>query len=318
MQNPSSHFWFIHRAISRSCRLAGSICRMFLLSSVLGTRLPTTWLLVFGTLAFLLFLLCWLGPASCSFCALPSAGMFSCSSCRGPVGSRVPLSSRLARRACSVGDGMGVVVRPCPSTQHRKVTGARSACAIFSASITGHFCAVLLCNFLMLRNGRYRNWVFTLNNPYYALTPDLDLVVNAPVSFMAWQLEVGAEGTEHYQGYLELASPCSLLQMHQLGGGMLLGAHFEVIYFAPFLICMSSALLMLILTSGSSHAPESGFCHGLLWRCTCSWNLCKFLLWSLQNHVVSPCLLSTLQYHPISFVSIASRWDSEASPRLCD
>jgi len=34
-----------------------------------------------------------------------------------------------------------------PLLQHRKVTGARSACAIFSASITGHFCAVLLCNF---------------------------------------------------------------------------------------------------------------------------------------------------------------------------
>lgn len=87
----------------------------------------------------------------------------------------------------------------------------------------------------MLRNGRYRNWVFTLNNPYYSLTPEIDFV-GSPVSFMAWQLEIGAEGTEHYQGYLELDRPCSLLQMHQLGGGMLLGAHFEVIYFAPKLV----------------------------------------------------------------------------------
>lgn len=82
----------------------------------------------------------------------------------------------------------------------------------------------------MLRNGRYRNWVFTLNNPFFALTPEIDFV-GSPVSFMAWQLEIGAEGTEHYQGYIELDRPCSLLQMHQLGGAMLLGAHFEVCIF---------------------------------------------------------------------------------------
>lgn len=86
----------------------------------------------------------------------------------------------------------------------------------------------------MLRNGRYRNWVFTLNNPYYSLTPEIDCV-GSPVSFMAWQLEIGAEGTEHYQGYIELDRPCSLLQMHQLGGAMLLGAHFEVCIFGALL-----------------------------------------------------------------------------------
>lgn len=86
----------------------------------------------------------------------------------------------------------------------------------------------------MLRNGRYRNWVFTLNNPYYSLTPELDCVGSA-VTFMAWQLEIGAEGTEHYQGYIELGCPCSLLYMHQLGSGMLLGAHFEVFIFGALL-----------------------------------------------------------------------------------
>ena len=76
---------------------------------------------------------------------------------------------------------------------------------------------------------RARNWCFTLNNPGYALTPDVDFVYEGcPVTFMVWQLECGDEGTEHYQGYLELDRPCSLRQMHQLGAHSLLGAHFEV------------------------------------------------------------------------------------------
>jgi len=85
----------------------------------------------------------------------------------------------------------------------------------------------------MIQGGRYRNWVFTLNNPAYALTPELDLVGSA-CTFLVWQLECGLEGTEHYQGYLELDRPCSLLQVLQMGDHMFLGAHFEVIYFAPF------------------------------------------------------------------------------------
>jgi len=85
----------------------------------------------------------------------------------------------------------------------------------------------------MIQGGRYRNWVFTLNNPAYALTPEFDLV-GSPCTFLVWQLEAGSEGTEHYQGYMELDRPCSLLQVLQLGDHMFLGAHFEVIYFAPF------------------------------------------------------------------------------------
>jgi len=85
----------------------------------------------------------------------------------------------------------------------------------------------------MIQGGRYRNWVFTLNNPAYALTPEVDLV-GSPCTFLVWQLEAGNEGTEHYQGYMELDRPCSLLQVLQMGDHMFLGAHFEVIYFARF------------------------------------------------------------------------------------
>lgn len=116
-----------------------------------------------------------------------------------------------------------------PSVAHRKVTGGRRPCAIFRMApvlpVTSvhNFCA----KSQMLVNGRFRNWVFTLNNPEHDLTPDVDFVGSA-VSFMAWQLEIGAEGTVHFQGYLELSSPCSLSQVQSLGGGLLLGAHFEV------------------------------------------------------------------------------------------
>lgn len=79
-------------------------------------------------------------------------------------------------------------------------------------------------------NGRHRNWVFTLNHPAHALTPELDFV-GSKATFMSWQLEVGDNGVDHYQGYIELDSPVSLLQMHQLGNHMLLGAHFEVFFF---------------------------------------------------------------------------------------
>jgi len=105
--------------------------------------------------------------------------------------------------------------------------------AIFSASITRSLlCCTSVQLFFMIQGGRYRNWVFTLNNPAYALTPELDLVGSA-CTFLVWQLECGLEGTEHYQGYLELDRPCSLLQVLQMGDHMFLGAHFEVIYFAP-------------------------------------------------------------------------------------
>jgi len=185
---------------------------------------------------------------------------------------------------------------PCPSSQHRKVTGR----AIFSASITRSLlCCTSVQLFFMIQGGRFRNWVFTLNNPAYALTPELDLV-GSPCTFLVWQLEAGNEGTEHYQGYMELDRPCSLLQVLQMGDHMFLGAHFEVIYFAPKLI---SAQLALALTSGSSGIPCS-FVHGC--ACLSHWRSSSgFVSSALPKliHVVSPCLLSTRQYHPYDFCS---------------
>jgi hypothetical protein len=98
---------------------------------------------------------------------------------------------------------------------------------------------------------RCRNWVFTLNNPEGQLTPELDFVVSA-VSFLCWQLEVGEEGTPHFQGYVELDRPCSLLQMQRIGDGCLFGAHFDVsLFFAPFLF--GSAAEACLVGSGRTY-----------------------------------------------------------------
>jgi len=69
--------------------------------------------------------------------------------------------------------------------------------------------------------GQYRNWCFTLNNPDEVLEaarwPQLRCAV--------WQLEMGEEGTEHYQGYLEFTAAKRLGGVRALDG--LERAHFE-------------------------------------------------------------------------------------------
>lgn len=67
---------------------------------------------------------------------------------------------------------------------------------------------------------RSRFWCFTLNNPDGNLDVDLDI---APVRYAVWQLEVGEEGTEHFQGYLELATAQRLSFLQNL----IPGGHFE-------------------------------------------------------------------------------------------
>lgn len=45
------------------------------------------------------------------------------------------------------------------------------------------------------------------------------------VKYVVYQLEVGAEGTEHYQGYMELSGKHSFKKLHSIYG--LERAHFE-------------------------------------------------------------------------------------------
>jgi len=47
-----------------------------------------------------------------------------------------------------------------------------------------------------------RCWCFTLNNP------EEELAVNEwdGIAYAVWQLEIGEEGTVHYQGYVNFSS----------------------------------------------------------------------------------------------------------------
>jgi len=73
-------------------------------------------------------------------------------------------------------------------------------------------------------NSRFRNVLFTLNN-FNHEDGELDPSLWPGCTFCVWQIEVGENGTEHYQGYLELEGQKSLMQLMQFEG--LEGAHFE-------------------------------------------------------------------------------------------
>lgn len=99
---------------------------------------------------------------------------------------------------------------------------------IFSQNLEG-FITLLLEDRLMSRvqargvRARLlnRNWCFTLNNPEELLDPEFWGCKQA-----VWQLEMGEEGTPHYQGYVEFAEAKSLAQMKTMDG--LERAHFEI------------------------------------------------------------------------------------------
>ena len=65
-----------------------------------------------------------------------------------------------------------------------------------------------------------RRWCFTVNNPTFAAA---DLPAFDHERFVAWQLEKGAEGTLHIQGYLESLKKSTLRQVKE----WLPTAHFE-------------------------------------------------------------------------------------------
>jgi len=65
-----------------------------------------------------------------------------------------------------------------------------------------------------------RNWVFTLNNPDQLLDPTEWTNLN----LLIYQEETGANGTLHFQGYVELSSPRALSYLRSL----IPGAHWEI------------------------------------------------------------------------------------------
>lgn len=64
-----------------------------------------------------------------------------------------------------------------------------------------------------------KNWCFTLNNPTESPEDFLERVsANELVTFMVFQLEVGEQGTEHYQGYIQLEQKKRLAGVKEITG----------------------------------------------------------------------------------------------------
>jgi hypothetical protein len=73
---------------------------------------------------------------------------------------------------------------------------------------------------------RTKYWCFTLNNYTDEETAAINSLTNEPkVLYIIVGREVGASGTRHYQGYLELSTRLRLANVKQLPG--LERAHFE-------------------------------------------------------------------------------------------
>lgn len=69
----------------------------------------------------------------------------------------------------------------------------------------------------------YKAFVFTLNNPCGILCPEE--LLSSGVSYAIWSEEMGANGTHHYQGYIEMHKRTTLRALKRLPG--LERAHFE-------------------------------------------------------------------------------------------
>lgn len=69
-----------------------------------------------------------------------------------------------------------------------------------------------------------RSWCFTVNNPDSQLTPDIDWPADS-VRYCIWQMEIGENNTQHYQGYIELSRNQRLTWIKRLAG--LERAHIE-------------------------------------------------------------------------------------------
>lgn len=65
-----------------------------------------------------------------------------------------------------------------------------------------------------------RDWCFTINNPDFAIN---EVDMPASVKYVSWQLEIGEEGTLHYQGFIQFFGPQRLSALKKLFPT----AHFE-------------------------------------------------------------------------------------------
>lgn len=78
----------------------------------------------------------------------------------------------------------------------------------------------LVPHMALVHRPRARNWAFTVNNP----TEELDLAEVPNLTYAVWQLEVGENGTPHYQGYVMFNDRVELSYLRNL----IAGGHYEV------------------------------------------------------------------------------------------
>lgn len=76
----------------------------------------------------------------------------------------------------------------------------------------------------MLHDSQSRSWMITINNPNDLSYQLLEIVENKQIKFMAYQLEVGSEGTEHIQATVEFKSPIRFSTLKKIFGK---SAHLE-------------------------------------------------------------------------------------------
>ena len=82
----------------------------------------------------------------------------------------------------------------------------------------------------MAKNPRSRRWVFTINNPEDNGVPNpMWRELPQGAKYIAWQRERGAQGTEHYQGWVVFTNPKRLSEVQGFFSfaGRRSGGHFE-------------------------------------------------------------------------------------------
>lgn len=76
------------------------------------------------------------------------------------------------------------------------------------------------------REKRYKNWCFTLNNPLNSHVKAVQFFLSVQAKYV-FQLEIGENGTEHWQGVFSLPYKKGFKRIVSLSASSLTGAHFE-------------------------------------------------------------------------------------------